>query len=103
MVNFQSATSRQSVAIELGDPESSGVWPAITNVYQQHGYESGYARGANDALATVLEATEEFARQRPESCAEIRGILLEFSKFLDRRIRTRPSGEDDHFVDGLGI
>jgi hypothetical protein len=101
MVDWNRQSRQNSGPGALADrSEGSGVWPALVDVYQKHGFEAGYARGVNDALATVLEATEDFVRQRPQSAVETRRLLHAFSKFLDRRIGT---GQEDQFVDGLGI
>jgi hypothetical protein len=103
MVHLDSPIRRIGEAPAQNASEGSGVWPALVNVYQKQGYESGYARGVNDVLATILETTEDFARLRPEAAAETRRLLHAFSEYLDRRIRTQPRDEENHFVDGLGI
>jgi hypothetical protein len=100
--------------INLFDPETteefttpndrSGVWPAIVNVYQEHGFKAGYSRGASDVLAAVLESTGDFLRSRARSDPQARRLLYEFSEFLEKRVRTKPPGEDNpSFIDGLGI
>jgi hypothetical protein len=77
--------------------------PSLVSAYHERGYEAGYVRGINDALASVLEATEDFARLQPGSAAETRQLLYTFSKFLEEQVRQSPLHSDDGFVDGLGI
>jgi hypothetical protein len=84
--------------------DGNDIWPALVNVYQEQGYEAGYARGVNDVLAAVLEATEDFIRIRGESDPEARRLLYAFSEFLENRVRTDAPNENYRiFVDGLGI
>jgi hypothetical protein len=77
--------------------------PSLVSAYHERGYEAGYARGINDALAAVLESTEDFARLQPGSAAETRRLLYAFSEFLEEQVRQSPSHSDHGFVDGLGI
>ena len=84
-------------------PVQQQVLPSLVTAYQERGYDAGYARGVNDALAAVLEATEDFARLRPESVAETRRLLFAFSEFLEKQFRPTPSHLEHDFVDGLGI
>jgi hypothetical protein len=88
-----------SVAVE--DPES--VWPALVNVYHEQGYESGYARGVSETLATALEIVEEFLSARGKTNTDNRKLLYDFSDFLDQRIERAPARPDHLFIDGLGI
>ena len=83
--------------------ERQECFSGLVTAYQERGYEAGYSRGANDALASVLEAIEEFARLRPESAAETRRTLYAFSEFLESRVCPTPQLLSNEFVDGLGI
>jgi hypothetical protein len=82
--------------------EQDGVWPALVNVYQEQGYEAGYARGVNDVMAAFLEATEEFVCLRTDS-VEARRLLHAFSEFLENHVQRTPPDRDQGFTDGLGI
>jgi len=82
--------------------ERDNVWPVLVNVYQEQGYEAGYARGVNDVMAAVLEATEDFVSLRPDS-AETRRLLHAFSEFLENHVRRKPPDRQQGFTDGLGI
>jgi hypothetical protein len=84
-------------------PARQNVLPNLVNAYHERGYEAGYARGVNDALAAVLEATEDFARLRPEPAVETRRLLYAFSEFLEEQIHRTPHHAEHEFVDGLGI
>jgi hypothetical protein len=84
-------------------PERPDVLPSLAIAYHERGYEAGYSRGVNNTLAAVLEATEEFARLRPESAAETRRLLYAFSEFLEKQIGPTPVDFGHDFVDGLGI
>jgi hypothetical protein len=89
-----------------GDPleiPDQQVLPPLVSVYHERGYEAGYARGINDALAAALEATEEFVRLQPGPAAETRSLLCAFSKFLEEQIRRSPPHGEHGFVDGSGI
>jgi hypothetical protein len=83
--------------------QDSGVWPALANMYQEQGYEAGYARGANDTLAATLEATEDFLRLRARSDPSARRLLYAFSEFLESRVKTESHEDHRLFIDGLGI
>jgi hypothetical protein len=83
--------------------ERQELFSGLVTAYQERGYEAGYARGANDALASVLEAIEEFARPRPESAGETRRLLYAFSEFLENKVCQTPPRPANDFVDGLGI
>ena len=82
--------------------ERNSVWPALVNVYQEQGYEAGYARGVNDVMAAFLETTEEFVRLRTDS-VEARRLLHAFSEFLENHVQRTPPDRDQGFSDGLGI
>jgi hypothetical protein len=84
-----------------GDDSSPAIWPALVDVYQEQGFETGYHRGVSDVLAAFLEATEQFVDVRPENAVETRRLLHEFAghleKFLDR------PHPHFYFEDGSGI
>jgi hypothetical protein len=81
-----------------------GVWPALVNMYQEQGYEAGYARGVSDVLAASLEAAEDFLRRQPRSDPDARRLLYAFTEFLETRVRTEtPDADHRFFIDGLGI
>jgi hypothetical protein len=85
--------------------EGDGLWPALVNIYHEQGYEAGYASAKSDALAAILESTEDFLRLRShQSDPQTRQILYAFSEFLENRVR-RKTPEETHavFIDGLGI
>jgi hypothetical protein len=103
MPNLKSPPPRIDEEILSEDSQRSGVWPALVNVFQEQGYEAGYARGASDALATLLEAIEDFAKTHPGSPADTRRLLYAFSEFLERRLPKNPPNHAHEFVDGLGI
>jgi hypothetical protein len=84
-------------------PARANVLPNLVSAYHEQGYEAGYARGINDALAAVLEATEGFVRLRPDSAAETRRLLHAFSEFLEEQVCLTPPHAEREFVDGLGI
>jgi hypothetical protein len=84
-------------------PVRENVLPNLVSAYHERGYEAGYARGVNDTLAAVLEATEDFVRLRPDSAAETRRLLYAFSEFLEEQVRRTPHHAEHEFVDGLGI
>jgi hypothetical protein len=102
MVSVKSATPPPP-RISEGDGERENILPSLVAAYEERGYESGYARGVNEALAAVLEATEDFARLRPESPDVTRRLLYAFSKYLEGRVRRTPPQVAHEFVDGLGI
>ena len=103
MYNLKSQTSALLMRAINEESARSEILPSLVSAYQEHGFEAGYSRGVNDALAAVLEVAEEFARLRPESAAETRRVLYAFSEFLESRVRQTPPDEDFGFVDGLGI
>src|ERR1700722_8587220 len=103
MFDLKSQTSALLRRANGEESSRSEILPSLVSAYQERGFEAGYSRGVNDALAAVLEAAEEFARLRPESAAETRRVLYAFSEFLESRVRQTPPDEDFGFVDGLGI
>ncbi|MGD1276875.1 MAG: hypothetical protein ABR964_06600 [Tepidisphaeraceae bacterium] len=93
-----STSARTSVANE---PAQGGVFPAIFDAYRNQGHEQGYARGASDTLAGVLEAVEAFLRQTPPPTGAPRELLYAFGKFVERYV---PHPDHHQYVsDGLGI
>jgi hypothetical protein len=97
---FDNETTEELPALN----DRSGVWPAIVNVYQEHGFKAGYSRGVNDTLAAALESTEDFLRSRAGSDPHARRLLYAFSEFLEKRVRTNsPADDQPSFIDGLGI
>jgi hypothetical protein len=103
MFDLKSQTSALLMRAINEDSARSEILPSLVSAYQERGFEAGYSRGVNDALAAVLEAAEEFARLRPESAAETRKVLYAFSEFLERHVRQAPPYVESEFVDGLGI
>ncbi|MGA3067871.1 MAG: hypothetical protein ABSF29_13595 [Tepidisphaeraceae bacterium] len=100
-MNSQTTTAEPVEAREL--PDGVNVFSTVVSAFQEQGFEAGYARGINDALAAVLEASDEFARMQPLSVAETRKLLYAFSRFLEERIRQSRHHRRHEFVDGLGI
>jgi hypothetical protein len=100
---MNSQTPTLAPADEREPPDCPNVFSNLVSAYQEQGYEAGYARGINDALASVLEASEEFARLRPGSVAQTRELLHAFSKYLEEHIRQSRDYRRHEFVDGLGI
>jgi hypothetical protein len=103
MLNLNSHSATETAQEQDDTHGHRDFFSGLVTAYQQRGYEAGYARGANDALASVLEATEEFARLQPESAAQTRRLLYAFSEFLENRVRQTPSQPANDFIDGLGI
>ena len=101
MIESEPSSFQGDNAVE--NPGDQAVLPSLVSAYHQRGYEAGYARGINDALAAVLEATEDFARLEPESAADTRRRLHVFSIFLEERLLRSPARADFGFVDGSGI
>jgi len=103
MFTLNSNSATQAAEEPRDSRERQELFSGLVTAYQERGYEAGYARGANDALASVLEAAEEFARLRPESAAQTRRLLFAFSEFLENRVRRTPPTTAPDFIDGLGI
>ena len=102
MANSNRATIQSVDELSSATGEPDGVWPALVNVYQEQGYEAGYARGVNDVMAAFLEATEDFVGHRVDS-VEARRLLHSFSEFLENHLRRTAPDRDQGFTDGLGI
>src|ERR1700677_1536939 len=84
--------------------EGDGLWPTLVNIYHEQGYEEGYCRATSDALAAVLESTEDFLRSQPQADPQIRALLYACGEFLEKRLRETARGANhSQFIDGLGI
>ena len=84
--------------------EGDALWPALVNIYHEQGYEEGYWRATSDALAAVLESTEDFLRAKPPADPQVRGLLYAYCEFLEKQLRAKARGANHSlFIDGLGI
>ncbi|HEY1923141.1 MAG TPA: hypothetical protein VGG44_10365 [Tepidisphaeraceae bacterium] len=83
------------------EQSASMILPTLIEAYHKQGYEAGHRRGLSDALVLYLEAGERFVANHPESAADIRRLLREFTDHLE----TYLARHDRHFyfVDGSGI
>jgi hypothetical protein len=103
MVKFDRPTSQLATRQVAETSDGGDIWPALMNVYQEQGFETGYSRGVNDTLAAALEATEEFVRLQQRSNLDARRLLYAFCEFLESHIRRTPPQDSQRFIDGLGI
>jgi hypothetical protein len=103
MMKSNAETNSLAGNVILESPQRQEVWPVLVNAYYEEGFSAGYARGINETLAAVLEATEEFASLRPGSSDETRRLLHSFSKFLEKNVRRAPRDDWAEFSDGSGI
>jgi hypothetical protein len=91
----------------LSDPPDSldppDLFSSVIDAYQEHSYEAGYARGINDAQLALLEAADEFSRQRSEAPNRTRQLLHAFSKFLEQKLDSHSRHTMQEFIDGSGI
>jgi hypothetical protein len=80
---------------------NDSVFGNVLGVYEQHGYDAGYDRGAADVLLSLLAETESFIRRRglrPEAAADLRRVVWALQEHLRSQSR-----RVDEFEDGLGI
>jgi iron-sulfur cluster repair protein YtfE (RIC family) len=83
------------------EKSASMILPTLIEAYHEQGYEAGHRRGLSDALVLYLEAAERFVADHPESAADIRRLLREFTDPLETYL-ARPD-RHFYFVDGSGV
>ena len=86
---------------ELPDSFVDSTLNSLLDVYSGHGYDQGYTRATRDMLAVYPLLIEQFLHQRPQVTPEVRKLIRDFGRFVEKRVGRRLSVAG--FKDGEGI
>ena len=81
---------------------ASGAFHGVLAAHRREGYDTGYWRGVNDTLASLILAAEESLAARSGDTAGLRQLIQQIYCRLERELDSRHD-RHDYVEDGLGI